>query len=213
MFSYGLPLLALLAAGILWVARSRGRSRRAGRGGRPRARVRCRRILVVAGLPGAHDPVPVRRRGRPSIRLLGVGGLGRPGDQRRPGLVGASIAAAAVHLRRPGQLAGSRAIAVLAVTAGIAVWLLADLSGMSKAEVERIWLPFVPLAATRHRVPARALAASRAGRLSSRSRWRASTCSTPAGSKPSIRRSCRLTYFSVPALPTRVLMVVTRAAI
>ena len=30
------------------------------------------------------------------------------------------------------------------VGAAVAVVLLADVSGMSKAEVERIWLPFVP---------------------------------------------------------------------
>ena len=30
------------------------------------------------------------------------------------------------------------------VAAAVAVVMLADVSGMSKAEVERIWLPFVP---------------------------------------------------------------------
>jgi hypothetical protein len=59
-------------------------------------------------------------------------------------LVGASIAASLSRVRRSaGASAGSRAIVVLTLAAGIAV-LLADLSGMSKAEVERIWLPFVP---------------------------------------------------------------------
>jgi methylthioxylose transferase len=40
---------------------------------------------------------------------------------------------------RPGALP---AVAVVLAGAGVAAILLADVSGMSKAEVERIWLPF-----------------------------------------------------------------------
>ncbi|WP_344736288.1 hypothetical protein [Microbacterium awajiense] len=52
--------------------------------------------------------------------------------------VGAGIAATGARWRelRRGML--------LLVGAGIAMVVLADLSGMSKAEVERIWLPFMP---------------------------------------------------------------------
>ena len=51
-------------------------------------------------------------------------------------VIGPAIVVALTRLRR-----GSFAILV---GAAVAVVLLADISGMSKAEVERIWLPFVP---------------------------------------------------------------------
>ncbi|TPX04244.1 hypothetical protein FJ656_12890 [Schumannella luteola] len=58
-------------------------------------------------------------------------------------MLGAAVAVAgarAPEVRHPGP---DRAVIILVVAAAGAV-LLADLSGMSKAEVERIWLPFVP---------------------------------------------------------------------
>lgn len=59
-------------------------------------------------------------------------------------LVGSAIAAGLVRLRSMrGALAPDRVVIVIVVGAILTV-LLADLSGMSKAEVERIWLPFVP---------------------------------------------------------------------
>lgn len=59
-------------------------------------------------------------------------------------LVGAGIAVALTRLRALRKLtAEERAIVALTVAALVTV-LVADLSGMSKAEVERIWLPFVP---------------------------------------------------------------------
>ena len=53
-------------------------------------------------------------------------------------LVGAGVGHARGRLRRV-----PRAPAAL-VGAAVATVLIADLSGMSKSEVERIWLPFVP---------------------------------------------------------------------
>ena len=57
-------------------------------------------------------------------------------------MVGASVATVASRLRSR-LPAGERTVLVLA-TAAVAAVAAADLSGMSKAEVERIWLPFVP---------------------------------------------------------------------
>ncbi|QHC24848.1 hypothetical protein [Streptomyces sp. GS7] len=52
---------------------------------------------------------------------------------------------AAVHrLRAPGRAAGPADRLVLLVAAVLLALLVADLSGMSKAETERIWLPFAP---------------------------------------------------------------------
>ncbi len=49
-----------------------------------------------------------------------------------------------MELRGGSRLAGpARVVAVLG-TAGWAMVLAADLSQMSRAEVERIWLPFIP---------------------------------------------------------------------
>ena len=56
----------------------------------------------------------------------------RPAARRRPGGGGASPRAARRARSRSLALAGAAAVAV------------ADLTRMSKAEVERIWLPFVP---------------------------------------------------------------------
>ena len=53
-------------------------------------------------------------------------------------MLGAGLAVAA--RRATGQV---RTVAVLAGAAALSI-AVADLSGMSKAEVERIWLPFVP---------------------------------------------------------------------
>jgi hypothetical protein len=65
-------------------------------------------------------------------------------------LVGASVAVALSRvrgirsaLRGESVLRGERVVVLLTVAALVTVFV-ADLSGMSKAEVERIWLPFVP---------------------------------------------------------------------
>jgi hypothetical protein len=56
-------------------------------------------------------------------------------------ILGAGLAAVVVRLRR--GLGPDRAVVILAASAALSV-LLADVSLLSKAEVERIWLPFVP---------------------------------------------------------------------
>ncbi len=143
MLSYGLPLLAVPAAAVLWAARS----------WRPLPIALAAAIAVVLAFAVAGFawwqayPVLSARywAGIASDRPYGYwvwADLAALAISAGP-VVGASIAGAATKLRRPGQFAGTRAVALLAVGAGIAV-LLADLSGMSKAEVERIWLPFVP---------------------------------------------------------------------
>ena len=59
-------------------------------------------------------------------------------------VVGASIAVAVARAAvGPGSTAGAPGRRAARAAAAASV-LLADLSGMSKAEVERIWLPFVP---------------------------------------------------------------------
>lgn len=54
-------------------------------------------------------------------------------------LLGGALGAAGVSVR-----ARDERVALWLIAAGLLMVLLADLSGMSKAEVERIWLPFVP---------------------------------------------------------------------
>ncbi|GAA1507193.1 hypothetical protein BJ978_000812 [Agromyces terreus] len=59
-------------------------------------------------------------------------------------IVGAAVGMAAARgIRLRSLVRGERVIVVLALAAALTV-LAADLSQMSKAEVERIWLPFVP---------------------------------------------------------------------
>lgn len=71
----------------------------------------------------------------------------------------------------------------LLVGGGLAVMALADISGMSKAEVERIWLPFVPwvvLATT-------ALGAAALGRLGARRGWLGLQVATALAIEMSVR--------------------------
>jgi hypothetical protein len=60
-------------------------------------------------------------------------------------LVASGLAAAAFRspARTEGEASGRRAVVWL-TAAGVGMVVLADLSGMSRAEVERIWLPFIP---------------------------------------------------------------------
>ncbi len=58
-------------------------------------------------------------------------------------LLGAGLGAALARARQGGLDRGRQVAAVLSGAAVLTV-LLADASQMSKAEVERIWLPFVP---------------------------------------------------------------------
>ena len=66
---------------------------------------------------------------------------------------------------------GPGALAAL-VLAAVAILLLADLSALSKAEVERIWLPFTPWIAAGAGLIARPLPGSpRSARAPSAGRW------------------------------------------
>ncbi|WP_442808382.1 hypothetical protein [Streptomyces sp. NBC_01218] len=147
--SYGLPLTALLLATVLVLART----------ARPLPPFAAGSLVVPAlfTLAGFHwweaYPLLVERYHQ------GVGGK-RPyaywvwanlaavtvsaGVATVAGLRRSAVAAprAVRALRAGGPLTGTQRLAVLTLAAALAV-LAADLSGMSKAETERIWLPFV----------------------------------------------------------------------
>jgi hypothetical protein len=139
MLSYGLPLLGVLALAVLW------------RGGswRPLLPAALAAVAVVAvfhvlgfsyleALPAIRDryfegvggrrPAAYWLWGGPAALLFATGPL-----------LGAGLGVLAVRVR-------DRSVRVVAALSGAAVVsvLLATASQMSKAEVERIWLPFVP---------------------------------------------------------------------
>ncbi|MGW2787638.1 hypothetical protein ACWC3X_41690 [Streptomyces populi] len=145
--SYGLTLIALIAAAVLWI----------GRHG-----VRRRPMLLVAMSAGAAVvPVVFTLAGFDwweAYRLLVTRYLQGAGGVRPYAYwVWANLActvlitglATAAGLRRTGTVLLRRRSAdpgtgrlALLVTAAALSLLVADLSGMSKAETERIWLPF-----------------------------------------------------------------------
>jgi methylthioxylose transferase len=138
MSSYGLPLLGVIALAVLWLARSWWPLPVA-------AASALVVVLVFAALGFAWweaYPVLVERywdgiaATRPASYWM-WGNVGALLVSAGP-LLGAGVAVAA---RR--HTGGARTIAVLAL-AGLLAVTIADLSRMSKAEVERIWLPFVP---------------------------------------------------------------------
>ncbi|MGH8862472.1 MAG: hypothetical protein ACRDVG_14790, partial [Jatrophihabitantaceae bacterium] len=143
LLSYGLPLLGVLALAVLLVARN------------PRP--------LLAAVPGALAVVLAFAaagfawwRAFPVLRERYYAGVAavRPAAYWVWGdlaalcfsagfAVGASVAAV-VHRRRAARsLSRDRAVVVLTLAACACI-VLADLSFMSKAETERIWLPFVP---------------------------------------------------------------------
>ncbi|MEU6378894.1 hypothetical protein [Streptomyces sp. NPDC046909] len=144
--SYGLTLFALIGAAVLWLGRRRVRER-------PVALL----LLFLAGLSVV--PTAFTRAGFDwweAYRLLvtryyqGAGGVRPYGywvwanlacTVLIAGLAGAAglRRTTAALLRRP----GIDLRLPLLVTAALLALLAADLSGMSKAETERIWLPFV----------------------------------------------------------------------
>ena len=140
MMSYGLPLLGVLAVAVLVVARSWFPLV-------PASVAALAVVLVFAmfgfsyldALPAIHDRY-----------FEGVGGR-RPwaywiwGDLAALAFSAGPIAFAGVAQLSRARFrdAGTRTVAWLS-GAGVAMVLLADLSQMSRAEVERIWLPFVP---------------------------------------------------------------------
>ena len=136
--SYGLVLGGLLAAAVLV---------RTGAG-------RWSRVVGVLGFAAAGATVVVAAftlagfswlDGYAKVRIIYAASIAaaRP----YPYFVWANLAAVAFAIG-PAGIAGLRRIATrpagayLIVVAAVAAMLLADLSGMSKAEVERIWLPF-----------------------------------------------------------------------
>ena len=138
MSSYGLPLLGILAVAVLWLARSWWPLPVAGLAA-------LAVVLVFAGLgfawweayPVLHDRYwDGLAKTRPQSYWV-WGNLAALLVSGGP-LLGAGLA---VAVRR--QTGGARTVAVLAGAAALTI-AIADLSRMSKAEVERIWLPFVP---------------------------------------------------------------------
>lgn len=141
--SYGLLLLGILAVGVLVAARS----------WRPLPWAVGGALVVVAAFAAngfawwEAYPVLVERyyAGIASERPYAYwvwANLAVFGFSAGPAF-GAAVALAASRVRAVRERGGLGALVVLAL-AGIAMVLAADLSGMSKAEVERIWLPFVP---------------------------------------------------------------------
>jgi hypothetical protein len=145
MLSYGLVLLGILAVTVLWLAsdwtpvagalasawQSWRRSRHSasvldGVDRHPSA------VLGGAGRGPSHVLLVVGRPGRVALLRRATGG-------RRSGALRAPSGAVAPY--RP---ASGRACPVAVGAAALVTVLAADLSLMSKAEVERIWLPFVP---------------------------------------------------------------------
>jgi len=142
--SYGLVLIALPAAGVLVAARRV----------RPLPWAVAGAGLVVLAFTAAGfrwwEALPVLRAryyaGIASIRPAAYwvwGDLAALAISAGP-VLGAVVAVVIERIRRWPQ---QRAVLSLTVSAALAV-VLADLSLMSKAEVERIWLPFVPLLLT-----------------------------------------------------------------
>ena len=140
MLSYGLPLLGILALAVLWLGRS----------WRPlpvAALVASGVVLAFAwfgfayweAFPVLHERYwdGVASRRQPEYWMWG--NLAALMFSAGP-VAGAALA----HLvaRRPWSGA-TRVVAVLGASGWLTV-LVADLSQMSRAEVERIWLPFVP---------------------------------------------------------------------
>jgi methylthioxylose transferase len=149
LLSYGLPLLGVLAVAVLLV----GRSMRP----LPWAVAGAGAVVVAFALAGFAwwEAFPVLRTrywaGIASVRPAAYwiwGDLAALCFSAGP-VVGASIGAAAARARGrpddgPRLDAGTTRAVVALVSAAVATIALADLSLMSKAETERIWLPFVP---------------------------------------------------------------------
>ena len=143
MLSYGLPLLGVLAVAVLVVART----------WRPLPWAVLGALAVVLGFAALGflwwEALPVLRE-----RYWDGAANHRPGAYWVWGnlaalvfsagpLVGAGLAMLGVG-RATSTWAPTRSGRQMAAGAGVVMVLLADVSQMSKAEVERIWLPFVP---------------------------------------------------------------------
>ncbi|RDG37932.1 hypothetical protein [Streptomyces corynorhini] len=159
--SYGLTLFALIGTGALFLGRHRA-------GKRPAPLV----PLLAAGLAGAavvpvaftlagfdwweayHLLVTRYYQGAGGVRPYGywvwanlactvlITGLATAAGLRRTGAVLTSGRGIGRGVGRGGSPAAARTRLALLVAAALLALLIADLSGMSKAETERIWLPF-----------------------------------------------------------------------
>jgi hypothetical protein len=142
--SYGLVLLAIVALAILFLARS----------WRPIPIVVAivAMIVLAFALSGFEwwraYPVLTKRYydGIASTRPYSYwvwGDLAALALSAGP-VVGSAVAASLVRVRHWRTETPAIRPIILLTLAGLAMVLLADVSGMSKAEVERIWLPFIP---------------------------------------------------------------------
>lgn len=162
MLSYGLPLLGVLAVAVLIAGRSWSPL--------PIAAAAALAVVVAFAVNGFAwwEAFPVLQQRywdgvasrRPPEYWL-WGNLAAFAISAGPAIgasiaaAGAGVSAAASALRGRGSRAtgaarasdaafSPRSVVLLLCGAGVLMVLLADLSGMSRAEVERIWLPFVP---------------------------------------------------------------------
>ncbi len=146
MLSYGLPLLGVLAVAVLLSART----------ARPLPWAVLGAVAVVLAFAAAGfawwEAFPVlRQRYLGSIAMVRPAGYWVWGDlaafafSAGP-LVGAGLAVSGQRLTATWRRAfadSDRTVAILTCAAAVTI-LLADLSFLSKAETERIWLPFAP---------------------------------------------------------------------
>jgi len=160
MSSYGLPLLGVLAVTILWLARSA-----LPLVGAIPAALAVVGAFAVLGFPWWEAYPVLQQRYWDGIASARPGAYWTWGDLAALSFsagpwAGAAVAAAGVELAGAARrrrvaassfspmraTAGTSArVAVAALTAaGMLMVLAADVSQMSRAEVERIWLPFVP---------------------------------------------------------------------
>jgi hypothetical protein len=143
MLSYGLLLLALLALTVIALGRWWASL--------PIAAVAALAVVAAFGALGFSylDALPALRErylegvgGRRPASYWTWGGLAALALSAGP-LAGAGVAHLASRVRASIHEPSTRPVAALAL-AGAASVLVADATQMSKAEVERIWLPFVP---------------------------------------------------------------------
>ena len=144
MLSYGMPMLGILAVAILLLTRR----------WTPLPWAAGAAALVVLGFAAAGFawweayPVLVERywagvaSSRPFTYWVWAN-LAALAFSAGP-LVGAGLAVAMQRVKRVRSASRGDVIVVVLALAAFLTVLLADVSGMSKAEVERIWLPFAP---------------------------------------------------------------------
>jgi len=146
MLSYGLPLLGLLALAVLLAAR--------GSWWPLPIAAAAALAVVLAFVPFGFAwwdayPVLVERywAGAAKLRPFSYwvwGNLGALLISAGP-MVASGVALLVAELRHPrAPRSSDHRVAVLLAGAALLIIVLADLSRMSKSEVERIWLPFIP---------------------------------------------------------------------